>query len=65
MARGKSNDNAEILEYALKHLEKERDEIQVRIESIRRQLAGGRFAGSRKSGSGFNGASARAGRQQW
>jgi hypothetical protein len=38
MARGKSNDNTEILEYALKHLEKERDEIQARIDTIHRQL---------------------------
>ena len=31
--------NNEILEYALRHLEQERDEIQMRIDGIRRQLA--------------------------
>jgi hypothetical protein len=36
---GKADQNNEILEYALRHLEKERDEIQVRIDGIRRQLA--------------------------
>ncbi|HEX4275340.1 MAG TPA: hypothetical protein VHZ74_08310 [Bryobacteraceae bacterium] len=45
MARGKSDQNAEILEYALHHLERERDEIQARIDHIRRQL-GGRAAHS-------------------
>jgi hypothetical protein len=39
MARAESNLNDEILEYALKHLEKERDEIQLRIDGIRRQLS--------------------------
>jgi hypothetical protein len=38
MPRGKSNQNAEILEYALRHLEKERDEIQARIDHVRKQL---------------------------
>jgi len=38
MARGKSDQNAAILEYALRHLERERDEIQAKIEHIRRQL---------------------------
>ncbi len=38
MPRGKSNENADILEYALGHLEKERDEIEAKIDSIRRQL---------------------------
>jgi hypothetical protein len=38
MPRGKSNQNADILEYALMHLEKERDEIQARIDAVRRQL---------------------------
>ena len=45
MARGKSDQNAAILEYALRHLERERDEIQAKIEHIRRQL-GGRVASS-------------------
>jgi hypothetical protein len=38
MAKGKIAENVEILEYALRHLEKERDEIQLRIDGIRRQL---------------------------
>lgn len=45
MARGKLDQNAAILEYALSHLERERDEIQAKIDHIRRQL-GGRSAGS-------------------
>jgi hypothetical protein len=40
MARRKSDQNAAILEYALSHLERERDEIQAKIEHIRRQLGG-------------------------
>jgi hypothetical protein len=40
MARGKANQNAAILEYALRHLEIERDEIQAKIDQIRRQLGG-------------------------
>jgi hypothetical protein len=38
MPKGKSDPNTSILEYALKHLEAERDEIQSKIEHIRRQL---------------------------
>lgn len=38
MARGKSVQNEGILEYALHHLERERDEIQAKIDHIRRQL---------------------------
>lgn len=38
MAAQKAIQNIEILEYALRHLEKERDEIQARIDSIRIQL---------------------------
>ena len=39
MARpSKVNDNAEILSYALMHLEKERDEILAKIAHIRQQL---------------------------
>lgn len=45
MARGKSDQNAAILEYALHHLERERDEIQTKIDHIRRQL-GGRISNS-------------------
>src|SRR4051812_2199875 len=45
MARGRSDQNAVILEYALHHLERERDEIQAKIDHIRRQL-GGRLNGS-------------------
>jgi hypothetical protein len=45
MARGKENQNAAILEYALRHLEKERDEIQAKIDHVRRQL-GGKAGGS-------------------
>jgi hypothetical protein len=40
MARGKSDQNAAILEYALHHLERERDEIQAKIDHVRRQLRG-------------------------
>jgi hypothetical protein len=40
MPRGKSNQNADILEYALSHLEKERAEIQSKIDHVRRQLGG-------------------------
>jgi hypothetical protein len=45
MARTKDNENAAILEYALHHLEMERDEIQAKIDHVRRQL-GGKAAGS-------------------
>jgi len=38
MARGRSDQNAAILEYALRHLERERDEIQAKIDHVRRQL---------------------------
>jgi hypothetical protein len=44
MASGKGNQNAAILEYALRHLETERDEIQAKIDHVRRQL-GGKAAG--------------------
>ena len=40
MARGKSDQNSAILEYALHHLERERDEIQAKIDHVRRQLGG-------------------------
>ena len=48
MPRGKSNQNRDILEYALQHLERERDELQSRIDIIRRQL-GGRATSSNSS----------------
>ena len=38
MGRGKSDQNLGILEYALRHLEREREEIQDKIDHIRRQL---------------------------
>jgi anthranilate/para-aminobenzoate synthase component I len=38
MPRGKSNQNTDILEYALAHLEKERAEIQAKIDHVRKQL---------------------------
>ena len=38
MAKGKSNTNADILRYALTHLEHERDQIQVKIDHINGQL---------------------------
>jgi hypothetical protein len=38
MARAKADYNNSILEYALHHLERERDEIQVKIDHIVRQL---------------------------
>jgi hypothetical protein len=38
MARAKEDHNSAILEYALLHLERERDEIQVKIDHIVRQL---------------------------
>jgi hypothetical protein len=40
MPRGKSSRNTEILEYALAHLEKERAEIQAKIDHVRLQLGG-------------------------
>jgi hypothetical protein len=38
MAKGKSNTNADILRYALAHLEQERDQIQARIDHVHSQL---------------------------
>ena len=38
MPRGKSNQTAGILEYALEHLERERSEIEAKIDHVRRQL---------------------------
>ena len=52
MARGKADENAAILEYALHHLERERDEIQARIDHIHRELgdrAGSNGAAGRNS----------------
>ena len=38
MAKAKSNTNADILRYALTHLEQERDQIQEKIDHINSQL---------------------------
>ena len=38
MPKGKSSTNADILLYALTHLERERDQIQARIDHINSQL---------------------------
>ena len=38
MPRGKSDNNTGILEYALRHLEQEREDLQEKIDHIRRQL---------------------------
>jgi hypothetical protein len=38
MAKGKTDHNTGILEYALKHLEQEREELQEKIDHILRQL---------------------------
>ncbi|MES1257097.1 MAG: hypothetical protein ABUS51_01655, partial [Acidobacteriota bacterium] len=46
MARDKSDLSTEILQYALRHLEKERDDLQIRIDGLRKQL--GRRSGSQK-----------------
>ena len=40
----KVNDNAEILSYALMHLEQERDAILAKIAHIKQQLGGGKKA---------------------
>jgi hypothetical protein len=40
MPKGKPDQNTSILEYALRHLEQERDEIQTKIDHVRRQLGG-------------------------
>ena len=41
MAKGTPSEHAEILEYALSHLETERDKIQAKIDGIRLQLGTG------------------------
>ena len=38
MPKGKSSTNADILRYALAHLEQERDQIQAKIDHINSQL---------------------------
>ncbi len=40
MPKVKSDQNTGILEYALRHLEQERDEILSKIDHVRRQLGG-------------------------
>lgn len=49
MPKGKPNQHAEILEYALSHLEAERDKIQDKIDTIRQELKIGKSAPGRKS----------------
>jgi hypothetical protein len=49
MPKGKPSQHAEILEYALSHLETERDNIQSKIDAIRQELRGGKSAAARKS----------------
>jgi hypothetical protein len=49
MPKGKPTQHAEILEYALSHLETERDNIQSKIDAIRQQLKTGKSAPARKS----------------
>ena len=41
MPKGKPGPHAEILAYALSHLESERDKIQAKIEAIRQELSSG------------------------
>lgn len=43
--KGKSEDNRSILEYALSHLEREAQEIQSRIDLVKRQLGVSQKAG--------------------
>ena len=49
MPKGKPSQHAEILEYALSHLETERDNIQSKIDAVRRELRTGKGAPARKS----------------
>jgi hypothetical protein len=49
MPKGKPSQHAEILEYALSHLETERDNIQSKIDAIRQELRTGKSAPARKS----------------
>ena len=49
MPKGKPSQHTEILEYALSHLETERDNIQSKIDAIRQELRGGKSAPARKS----------------
>ena len=49
MPKGKPSQHAEILEYALSHLETERDHIQSKIDAIRHELRGGKSVSARKS----------------
>jgi hypothetical protein len=48
MPKGKTSQHAEILEYALSHLETERDNIQSKIDAIRHELRTGKSAPARK-----------------
>jgi hypothetical protein len=47
MPKGKPSRHAEILEYALSHLEMERDAIQAKIDHIKQDLGGGRIVRAR------------------
>lgn len=49
MAKGQPSQHAEILQYALSHLEAERDKIQVKIDAIRQEMGSGRAKPGRKS----------------
>ena len=49
MPKGKPSQPAEILEYALSHLEAERDKIQSKIDEIRHELKGGKSLSARKN----------------
>lgn len=40
MPKGRSGPNYDILEYALRHLVRERDEIQAKIDHVQSQLGG-------------------------
>src|SRR5579859_7251427 len=49
MAKGQTGQQAEILQYALSHLEAERDKIQAKIDEIRRELGTSKGKPGRKS----------------
>ncbi len=54
MAKGQPSQHTEILQYALSHLEAERDKLQAKIDAIRQEL------GSTKGKPGRNSAAAAA-----
>lgn len=49
MPKGQPSQHAEILQYALSHLEAERDKIQEKIDAIRLEMGTGRGRAGRKS----------------